>query len=281
MKKLCGPFYDSNGNPVLTKSYCAFLDVLGFKQMVQESFAGNAPYPLFARLHRIIQAEILRLNMYQLGSGETDWALKVFTDNIVLGYPLFSGDGESEYGFVIGRIAEYQLTMSLAGFFVRGGLAIGPLFMDDNIVYGPAIIEAYRAESELARDPRIVLSQEVQNMVMQHTKYYADPGESPQNRELIVDPDGHVFVNYLEMLVIEDDAGPCVAWKKIELHKEQIEKNLSKFKDKPVIWSKYYWLANYHDYFCLTHQQYSGYKKAYLIDPGIAKPEFSRLVKAV
>jgi hypothetical protein len=279
MKKSNSPFFDQCAQPSLKNSYCVFLDVLGFTQMVQASFAGGDPAPLFDAFYRIAKAEIARLNGNHFEPDARLWDLKVFTDNIVLGYPLFSHDGEAEFGFVVERVAEYQLAMALEGFFIRGGFAIGPLFMDENIVYGPAVLEAYKAESEHARDPRIVLSRGVYSKVMSHMEYFANPEDSPQNRVLLVDRDGQAFINYLDQLILESADGLEVAWHELRTHKDRVEHNLAKFRDKPAIWSKYYWVANYHDYFCRGHEHLAGYSHEYLIDPKLAKPELSPLVK--
>ncbi|MFP3472632.1 hypothetical protein R0J90_21490, partial [Micrococcus sp. SIMBA_144] len=44
---------------------------------------------------------------------------KAFTDNIVLAYPRHE-DGEGQLGNIITSISEFQLKMTLKGYFVRG-----------------------------------------------------------------------------------------------------------------------------------------------------------------
>src|SRR5438128_192013 len=61
------------------------------------------------------------------------YAVKVFTDNIVIGHPVHE-DAESELGHIFEQLASFQLEMATAGFFVRGGVSIGQLYMDKNIV---------------------------------------------------------------------------------------------------------------------------------------------------
>lgn len=41
------------------------------------------------------------------------------------------------------KIAAYQCTLLEHGFFVRGGIAIGEHYMDRDIVFGSALIEAH------------------------------------------------------------------------------------------------------------------------------------------
>jgi hypothetical protein len=52
-----------------------------------------------------------------LGLEPLNWhALKGFTDNIVIGWPIYD-DGEVESGMVFERVAEFQREMVLRGFF--------------------------------------------------------------------------------------------------------------------------------------------------------------------
>jgi hypothetical protein len=207
------------------------------------------------------------------------WGVKVFTDNIVIGFPIWSGDGEGEFGSIVFTIGQYQYAMAKAGFFVRGGLTLGPLFMDENTAFGPAIIEAYEVEQNRARDPRIVLADGVRDLVLSHTKYYAEPFDSPQNRKVVEDSDGALFVNYLDESNMEFSEGEQMDWDGIRRHKEQIEANLSRWCNNPRIWSKYLWLANYHDWFLTIYEDLPDYSKDLKIDSSLAKTHPSRLIK--
>ena len=39
-------------------------------------------------------------------------------------------------------------------------------------------------------------------------------------------------------------------------HKAVVEQKLSEYKSKPPIWSKYAWVAGYHNYFCDAHSEW-------------------------
>jgi hypothetical protein len=137
------------------------------------------------------------------------WAVKTFTDNVVLGIPIIQ-DGESDLGLVFSLAGLYQYKLIQNGFFVGGGIAVGQLYMDDDVVFGDALLEAHRAESELARDPRVVLAPSAARMIREHLCYYARICESPQSDELLVDVDGQVFVNYLRAPL--DGVPPDAYW---------------------------------------------------------------------
>jgi hypothetical protein len=143
-----------------------------------------------------------------------------------------------------------------AGFFVRGAVSVADAFVDEVAVFGNALNEAYTAESQFARDPRIVLTRSAVDTVKKHLHYYGTRDDCPYTRELLRDCDGQWYLNYLHcVLTPTDDGGdPCYAT--LLGHKQIVEEQLNQFRDQPSIWSKYMWVARYHDYFC---EQYSKY----------------------
>ena len=49
--------------------------------------------------------------------------------------------------------------MMSKGILLRGGITVGQLCHKDNIVYGPAMVEAYELESKSAIYPRVIVSE--------------------------------------------------------------------------------------------------------------------------
>lgn len=43
-------------------------------------------------------------------------------------------------------------------FWLRGGITIGELFIDNAVVWGTSLIEAYAIENNLANYPRVIVS---------------------------------------------------------------------------------------------------------------------------
>lgn len=228
------------------------MDVLGFADSQKESFKNEKGQEEFQRFYSVIRRELDSMNeMHTDPDGDRDWELKVFTDNIVLGYPIWEGHldhAEPEIGSAVFDIARYQLGMAREGYFVRGGLSIGALFMDTYLAYGPALLEAYELEHQTARDPRIVISSVARKLLNKHFTFYAHPEQAPQNRMFLLDSDGQIFVHYLAECFEHIDER-CVADREsLGIHKQHIEKGLAEFEANPRVWAKYSWLAKYHDY---------------------------------
>jgi len=246
------PYPLRDGKPEMRVSVVTFLDILGYAEMAQTS------NEVLQGLREALEeaGEILS------GKGIYDeryirpYSIKVFTDNIVLGWPIpvehpLYGDGERELGYTFLNVALYQLMMAVRGYFVRGGLSVGPYYMDESVVFGPALVEAYGLESKTAVYPRVVLSKDARDLALHHCTYYRPNDSAPQNTELLVDSDGLCFVDYLRASVGHfDDARVGIEWLKKQLgaHKSQIEKNLEAHRSNRRVWDKYAWLGRYHNH---------------------------------
>ena len=233
----------------LVDSVVCFLDILGYRELVADG--GEAAQRSF---HNAL-AESYPMMLAEMGYDPGDdypplFALKTFTDNVVLARPIGPrNDGESELGNVAMAVGALQTQLALKGFFVRGGIAFGPAYVDDFGVFGDALLQAYYGECQLARDPRIILCASARAQVIQHIGYYADPAHSPQNREMRQDSDGQAFVSYLEHLAPAPYEGGF-ALDAIATHRDVVADRLRRFRDKPILWAKYEWVARYHNHFC-------------------------------
>ncbi|MGE4489781.1 MAG: hypothetical protein AB7E95_09590 [Kiritimatiellales bacterium] len=204
-----------------------------------------------------------------------DFAFRAFTDNIVIGYPIVD-DGEIELGTIYRVLASVQTLMAIKGFFIRGAVSIGDLYMDDIVVFGNGLVQAYKGEQELARDPRIVLSPSAMRYVDHHLKYYGNRPHAPQNTHLFKDADGQYFINYLDATIEDEDGSDAIDRDIIYAHKEVIEKKLARYAKVPAIWSKYMWSARYHNFFCKENKHLE--IDDMLIDTNKISPEPSRIV---
>src|ERR1700756_3728702 len=76
----------------------------------------------------------------------------------------FAGDDTDRVALSLAHInLRYRMGMIAArafalGFLIRGGIALGGLYHSSDIVFGEALIDAYRLESKVAVYPRILIS---------------------------------------------------------------------------------------------------------------------------
>ncbi|MGX5487278.1 hypothetical protein [Bacillus thuringiensis] len=233
-------------NPELLESIVCFTDILGFSNIVKEtseSNKGTILKDLHAHLNYCYK-ELYELNPY--GS------IKTFTDNIILAYPKHY-DGEGQYGSLITSFGRFQLNMILKGYFTRGGIALGEYYGDEVFAYGPALIEAYDLESNKANYPRIILSDKMIKLILNHIEEFYGGYEAPQLREILCDREDNIcFINYLECIEEElQEEGDFERYSQtIKNHKRQIESAITQNLSNPKVMVKYSWIAKYHNYFC-------------------------------
>ena len=264
------PYTDEKGQPVLRQSVVAFVDILGYRNLVTTAFADGSGEALLKELHESLSSALKSLNeldeehnpIFDAFPNLPDrFRTQSFTDNLVIGYPIYR-DGEIELGDVISKLSFFQLELAMNGFFVRGAISVGDLFIDDVTVIGPGLIEAYAGESQYARDPRVILTESAREAVAQHMGYYGNPKLSPQEGVLLKDADGQYFLDYLQTLWIAgSEHGPF--YDELIKHKQSIEHRLVKHQSSPPIWAKYAWSAKYHNYFC---DRYSEFDEQHKID---------------
>ena len=238
------------GEPPRTRnSVVAVLDVLGFAETMRAAYRNESSPKLLAELRSAMDDAYKNFEERKWNNEiRTSWYVKAFTDNIVIGHPVVFSDAEGELGSVLLALREYQIEIVIAGFFVRGGVGIGELYMDDEIVFGDALLEAHEAEQSIARDPRTVMAKSAQSYITQQFRFYGDPTEAPQNQVLLRNVDDQLFVNYLGAAFDEDPQRPMFG--RIERHRLTVERKLEEFRSQPPIWSKYAWVAGYHNFIC-------------------------------
>lgn len=250
MARSCNP-YVGRGGPKLKPSVVAFVDILGYKQLVEKGYKNRNVESLLGKLHRALKeshehVDPKSTNVFHKFRKPDFSAMRAFTDNIVIGYPtLFFGQKALSQAFR--ELSRFQMRLAIAGFFVRGGISVGDLYMDDIVVYGPALIEAIDAEHSLARDPRIVLAKSAREEVDKQIAFCPlEDDETPHVKDICKDADGQYFVDYLKAVVPAEGYFRKNAMK---THKPKIEHKLKEHKDDPRIWSKYMWVAQYHNDF--------------------------------
>ena len=139
------------------RRFVAFVDILGFSALVKRIHQDPG---LLSKVLEVVQ-EVARFRP-DLPGGESNRVLRnflavtTFSDSIVI-------SANDQLGPTIVPMATSLLCLRLLalGVFTRGGIACGSLYHEESVVFGDALIDAYRLENEVARYPRVVLSEEV------------------------------------------------------------------------------------------------------------------------
>src|SRR3546814_12713824 len=84
---------------------------------------------------------------------DTDYRAQNFSDSLIIS-AANTADG---LWHVLFSLSDLAINLLEIGVLVRGGVTIGGIHHDDDIVFGLGVNEAYRLESKIATSPRIVL----------------------------------------------------------------------------------------------------------------------------
>lgn len=246
-------YKDKEGNGEFKQSYCAYFDILGFKEKIKD---GDLKY--FDHYLSVLQKELKQVEFFKsIPKEKNDFEIKIFTDNFVIGIPWKLEDGEIELGTLFTVLSILQYNLLVEDIFIRGAVSASQLYMDENTVFGPALIDAYQLEEKSAIYPRIILSESIKPILLKHISYYAE-GLAFQEEEFLKDSDGFLFINYLYHLLEiynEPEFGDKKTYikRKLNLHKDVIIKNLDRNKTDMKVFNKYSWVANYHNHFCKNY----------------------------
>ena len=157
--------------------FAAFIDILGFKQMIAKIEDKSAGHDLlFTRLTSVLNF----LNDESIESnGNHDLLVYEERDGALVEREL--GDPKITYvsdcaiisteatldGFksLCNKLTKLSTDLACDGMFVRGAITYGPLFHDRKFVFGSAYQRAYEIESTKVNTPRIVIDDSALNFL--------------------------------------------------------------------------------------------------------------------
>lgn len=214
----------------------AFVDILGFRSMVRSDSEKN---PIARRLDKAMEKALENFGgrAALLGTKDAEWRVRVFSDCISVAKPL------SVVGLIstLEALSAFMRSMILDGFFVRGGAALGPYFETAQLLFSKAQIEAYELESQVAKFPRIVVSEDLY-------RYIGDVKDDDMRllakEYLVQDASETRFVNYL---VFEDEDAWEYGHRFYLSQKQAVAAALA--DDLPEdVRLKFEWVSRYHDW---------------------------------
>ena len=129
--------------------YVAFVDILGFSAIVRkiEHDATSHRINALADALRAIGSHHPSLN------GGDDFQFQTFSDSIVIS----SATTPTGLLHIFHSISELFIDLLKPGLLIRGAVAKGKLYHDQFVMFGPALLDAYSIETNIAKYPRVVL----------------------------------------------------------------------------------------------------------------------------
>lgn len=204
----------------------AYLDILGATNRIKENKAAqDASLNLLYNLYKQIQNLASENGIKKFA----DIKFKIFSDNIIIAKKI-SDDINNDVLSLLGCVSNFLCSSvgDSVGWLVRGGITIGDFYIDDMVVWGSALVRAYELEDKIAVYPRVVLDENVVDII---TIIDADYVRR--------DTDGQCFLNYM---TIWSYAGEFVQAAFEQMKAEAMKKD-GTYPDK--IRQKLWWHKNY------------------------------------
>ena len=241
-------------SPELRRAIICYADILGFRARTEQKFRMGQGTEFLLEIKRSLGAAYDRIRQAQTLGGVVPsiFDMKLFTDNIVVAYPVREPDaelGEIELGSTLMLFGQVQASLAADGFLLRGAITYGDHYQDDDIAYGLALLEAVDLDKSGAA-PRLAISQSAEDLITQQLTSYADVTVAPHYSHLLRDPsEGRLFVNYLEV-IFENFLESGIDYDLLKVHRDNVSKGLQKYESIASVKEKYEWLATYHNYVC-------------------------------
>ena len=138
-------------NDQATGSYCervvGFVDILGFADLVRRA---DREMELRDQVAEAL-GQVRRVS--SPGEGETDLRAQNFSDSLILS----AADTPDGLWHLLLSIDALAWNLLQLGVLIRGGVTIGGMRHEPELVFGVGVNEAYWLESTVAKMPRIVL----------------------------------------------------------------------------------------------------------------------------
>lgn len=240
--------------PSLYPAIVCYADILGFRHLIDRAFESGEEEDFLREIKRSLDKAYERVHEAKTigGAVPSIFDMKIFTDNIVVACPLQDPSidlGEPELGVLLRLFAEVQAILASDGLLLRGGIALGDHYQDNDIAYGKAFLEAFDLDKS-GTPPRLLIAPSLEPLIAKQLSSYGDDGWTPYHSLLLEDPcDDRLFVNYLGVAFDYFPDG-SIDDQLLAAHCENVRGNLVELGPCSRIRSYYEWMATYHNYVC-------------------------------
>lgn len=233
--------------PDYKKSILTFIDILGFGSLVENEADPGKIAEILSLLSASSKPDEETAKIFEI-----DYL--TFSDSTVRSLHINSETNKKYHGGILfhelNELVHAQANMVDKGQFIRGGITIGDIFIDGATVFGPAIVRAYRLESEFAVFPRIVIDPAVfeefeSSELLRNQKHSMEEERKFISNLVRRDLDGLYFVDYMKGMLQDLDEGEEPDY--LLTHKHRIVDAAKAHKGFNKVAAKLLWMATYHN----------------------------------
>lgn len=213
--------------------YVAFLDVLGFKAIIQENTAEWIKTNIYDDVRRI--NTLFRTDLYKSLFPEASYKQLEFvliSDSFIISIPT---EAERSLDVIIGCcfVLQQFFVKREKPILLRGGISKGDFYHFEQTTFGPGLVKAYNIENEISVYPRIIIDKDLPVSSICVGK------DNIARAFCSIDEDGQQYIDYIK----------SVAGFSIGNHEELrrlhdfIDSNIKRFSTDERTLEKYRWLA--------------------------------------
>lgn len=222
----------------------AFIDLLGFKHAITTFERQQEILELLQLFSRVTRDFDIQKNQTENSTTyNISPTISIFSDNIVISIPI--QDDIPNFGIInslLESITWFAAHALERQFLIRGGIAKGFVYHNNNIVFGDALIKAYELESNLASYPRVLVARDA----FDYFEY---------KKDFVEDFDGMIILDYISgsfgllRTGLEVDKSLCHNIKRrIALFDEIVSQNINALSlaNKQKELSKWIWFSKHY-----------------------------------
>jgi hypothetical protein len=173
----------------------AFIDILGWRSKVAAAAVDPQVMTLIHRIAKIFA---------EIGKGirqvdEIGAKYSSFSDHMVLTAPV-----DENLLVLTLRIGMTQVAAARLGFFIRGAITIGDMMHDNDVVFGPGLVDAYDLERNVAKFPRIIVHDNILPHLNPRPNYIVTEGGVN-----FIDPFNAAFIQIVQEFAAQMSAIGC------------------------------------------------------------------------
>lgn len=246
--------------PKLDQKIVVFLDVLGFRDMIytfESEALGNddLTQPFYHESTSLNNFINILNDAISLIRNSTS-AYYLFSDNICITLDYI--ENENSFIDVIKLTCTLIREFSKEGYFLRGGIDIGWFFDSEDIAVGIPLINSYILESNKAIYPRVLLSSEFINNLVDTSKLSKLTDLNLFLKDNYIKTDSNCsYINYFYYITNFDDKDSKLAF--LTFYNVLISRKISDFSSNNRVKEKYIWLAeefnSFIDLYCSSFDQ--------------------------
>ena len=265
---------DVDNKMIMDTYLVVYLDFLGISDLMKNDDGTllNQIFGLYSLISKTLSDRKIK--------GISDVKMKMFSDNLVLATRY---DENIDFNtFYVEKLHGLLLLTSLLqlrsleefGLLIRGGITIGKFYIDENFVWGPALVDGYLLESKVAQYPRVIINSSLIDVISQKVQELAEREDNKYVEDMQAfirrDVDNIHFIDYhhatlsikkiLEKRTNLEKQGSVSEMVSIAAAASFVPKRLKFGKEKlltliancPDIraYQKIAWAVNYHNSFC-------------------------------